>query len=238
MNVLKRITPDTAARLTALVIGPAGVGKTSLIKSIPKNEKAIVLSAESGLLCIHDMIVSGQVEAFEIGSMADLRGAFDYLATPEAKAKYAWVMLDSLTEISSRCLSDMKSKYPSGANNYALWGEYADAMGSMIRAFRDLTPYNVLFTCLDDCDIDDRKRRSFSPMMSGNATKKILTSFFDLVFFYRSDVAKDDGSTCRMLLTQPMDGYPAKDRSGKLEMLETPDLANIKNKIFMKGKKA
>lgn len=235
---LKRITPDTAARLTALVIGPAGAGKTSLTRTIPKGEKAIVLSAESGLLCIHDMIVSGQVEAFEIGSMADLRSAFEYLDTPEAKAQYTWVVLDSLTEISSRCLTAMREKYPEGSNNYKLWGDYAEAMNAMIRAFRDLSPYNVLFTCLEKVELDDRKRRTYEPMMSGNATKQILTSFFDLVFYYKVDVPIDGGGTKRMLVTQPVDGYPAKDRSGKLELLEEPNLSMIKNKIFniKKGK--
>jgi hypothetical protein len=42
----------------------------------------------------------------------------------------------------------------------------------------------------------------------------------------------DDGTEYRAFITQSFEKYPAKDRSGKLSIIEKPDLAYIKAKIM------
>ena len=62
---LKPIVAEKVDRFTALVIGEAGIGKTSLLRTIPEEDKVCVLSAESGLLAVRDLVKAGRVE--EIG---------------------------------------------------------------------------------------------------------------------------------------------------------------------------
>ena len=229
---LKPITTDRLDRFTALVIGPAGIGKTSLLRTIPENESACVLSAESGLLSVRDLVKAKRVTGFEIGSFSEMREAFELLNTDKAfQEKYKWIFIDSLTEISSRCVEAMKAKYPSKSDSFPMWGEYADLMTHLIKGFRDINHYSVVFTCLPSVEKDDSNRRYVGPAIAGSSLKERLTSYFDEVFYM--DIKKsDEGQEHRVFITQPWERFPAKDRSGCLNLIEKPDIAYIKNKIF------
>ena len=100
---LKKISMDTTNRICALVVGPAGIGKTSLLRTIFGQQfnsktgqweqisepagKVCTLSAESGLLCVRDLIASGQVEGFEIGTFQDMREVHAALMSPEFRQR-------------------------------------------------------------------------------------------------------------------------------------------------------
>ena len=84
--MLRPITVQSANRISALVVGPAGIGKTSLLRTLcgqtfndgkwektGEAEKVFVLSAESGLLCVRDLIQSGDVKGCEIGSLKEFQ---------------------------------------------------------------------------------------------------------------------------------------------------------------------
>ena len=161
---LKPITPETANRFCCLVVAPAGTGKTSLLRTIMGQEfnpdarqweqkeepsqKVCTLSAEAGLLCVRDLVTAGLVQGYEIGSLLDFKEALSMLMQPDFKERYQWVFIDSLTEISSRCVEHMKQKHQGSKDAFKLWGEYNDTMTQIIKAFRDMTDYNVVFTCL------------------------------------------------------------------------------------------
>lgn len=228
---LKQINRETADRFTALVIADAGIGKTSLIRTIPKDEPVCVLSAEAGLLAVRDMVSDGLVEGFEVTSFSDMKEAYQLLLSPDYQKRYKWVFIDSLTEISSRCVEAMKIKYTSKTDAFSLWGEYNDLMAMIIKGFRDLQSYSVVFTCLPTIELDDLKRRYVGAAISGKQLQERLTSYFDLVL-YMTIQSAEDGTQHRVFLTQPIDRYPAKDRSGKLLPVEKPDLAHIQNKIL------
>jgi hypothetical protein len=228
---LKLIEPDSCNRITVLVIGGAGIGKTSLLKTIPEGENALTLSAEGGLLSVRDIVHSGRVMGFEITSIDDFKEALELLKTPEYKAKFQWVFVDSLTEISSRCLEAWKVKYPDKKDSFNLWGSYGDEIIILIKAFRDLAPYNVVFTCLPRAEKDADGVRYFAPAIKGGEAKDLLTSFFDLVFYY-TKFSDNNGNPYRALVTDEIRQMPAKDRSGCLDLIEAPDLGAIRAKII------
>ena len=249
---LKPITPDSAERFCGLIIAPAGMGKTSLIRTVlgqewdieqkawvPKevqtNERVCVISAESGLLCIRDLIRQERVEGFEIETFADLKEAYDLLAMdPAMKDRYQWVFIDSLTEISDRCNRHFKDKYPQKEKTFDRWEDYSLTMLTRIKGFRDLTDYNVVFTCLPTVDMDENKRRYIAPNVTGKGLKEILTSIFDEVF-YMDVLTEEGGIEYRAFITGPHERFPGKDRSGKLALFEKPDLGWIKDKILGNG---
>lgn len=228
---LKPITVETANVFKGIVIGVAGIGKTSLIRTIPENERVCVVSAEAGLLCVADLVKCKRIEGFEIGSFSEMAEVFNYLMTPEAREKFQWVFIDSLTEISSRCVEAMKAKYPNKSDSFNLWGEYTDKMTGLIKAYRDIPFYNVVFTCLEQVEQDDLKRRFYGPSISGSGLKERLPSYFDEVL-YMTSLKNSEGQEYRAFICQPWDKYPAKDRSGKLSITEMPSLSSIKSKII------
>jgi hypothetical protein len=244
--MLKPISEQSVERICALVVGRYGLGKTSLIRTVlgqeyidgkweqvnETGERACVLSAESGLLAVRDLVKSGMVEGYEIASLAEFKEAYSLLAgTPEMKDRYSWVFIDSLTEISQRCDSVMREKYPDAAKTFKRWDDYSDTMIRTIKCFRDLADYNVVFTCLETIDKDESNRRFAAPDVVGKGLKEKLPSFFDEVFYMRL-MTDDQGNEHRVLYTQPVNEWPAKDRSGKLAMIEKPNLLELKNKIL------
>jgi len=70
----------------------------------------------------------------------------------------------------------------------------------------------------------------YSPSMPGNKTGQALPYFFDLVMALRLE--RDAEGVVQRALMCDSDGlWVAKDRSGKLDAWETPDLSHIINKI-------
>jgi len=182
-------------------------------------------------LCVRDMVISRQITGFEVESFDDMQEAYSLLTQKEFQEQYKWIFIDSLTEIASRCVEAMKKKYPKKADAFSLWGEYNDLMTKIIKDFRDISSYSVIFTCLPSTEKDENNKRYIAPAMSGASLKERLTSYFDEVFYMT--VQKDDeGVNHRVFITQPYDRYPAKDRSGRLATIEKPDIEHIKNKIF------
>ena len=228
---LNFIRPESADRFSVLIIGKAGIGKTSLLRTIPEDEPVCTLSAEAGLLCVRDLVQSGQVSGVEIRSLAEFKEALDALNSNEWKETYKWIFIDSLTEIASRCVEEYQRRYPDKKDSFNLWGGYLDTMTSLIKAFRDLTSYNVIFTCLESVEVDEVKRRHIGPDIQGRQLKERLTSYFDEVF-YMTAIADENGEEQRVFYTQPRQNQPGKDRSGKLDEIEQPNLANIKAKIL------
>ena len=103
-------------------------------------------------------------------------------------------------------------------------------MTSIIRAFRDLPGKNVLMTAKVEKAQDESGRILYSPSMPGAKVGQALPYFFDLVLALR--VEKDaEGVTQRAIMCQPDGLWSAKDRSGKLDAWEAPDMGAIIAKI-------
>ena len=191
-------------------------GKTSLIKTLPN---PIVLSAEGGLLSIQD----ADLPFIEIGDMDTLKEAYSWLAGSDEAKQYQSVALDSISEIAEVVLNAEKKATKDPRQAY---GAMQEQMADIIRAFRDLPGRHVYMSAKLEKTQDEMGRVLYAPSMPGNKTGQALPYFFDEVLALR--VEKDgEGVTQRALMCDSDGLWLAKDRSGKLEAWEAPDLGAI-----------
>ena len=221
MAINVKTTGSLAANgVKLLVYGQAGAGKTSLIRTLPN---PIVLSAEGGLLSIHD----ANLPYIEISSMEMLQEAYQWLTQSGEGMSFGSVALDSISEIAEVVLNAEKKATKDPRQAY---GAMQEQMADIIRAFRDLPGRHVYMSAKLEKTQDEMGRVLYSPSMPGNKTGQALPYFFDEVLALR--VERDaDGNSQRALMCDSDGLWLAKDRSGKLAAWEAPDLGEAINKI-------
>lgn len=203
-----------------LVYGHSGAGKTSLIPTLPN---PVVFSAEAGLLSIAD----ADVPYVEVTDVDTLMEAYRWVTESAEAKQFESVALDSISEIAEVVLNAEKKTTKDPRQAY---GAMQEQMTDIIRAFRDLPGKHVLFTAKCEKQQDEHGRLLYSPSMPGNKTGQQLPYFFDLVMALR--VERDsEGNSQRALMCDSDGLWLAKDRSGKLDMWEQPELGVIINKI-------
>ena len=218
---LQRTNSIAASGVKLLVYGAAGAGKTSLIPTLPN---PIVLSAEGGLLSIAD----ADVPFIEIKTIDALHEAYAWLVGSDEAKEYQSVALDSISEIAEVVLNAEKKATKDPRQAY---GAMQEQMADLIRAFRDLPGKHVYMSAKLDKSQDEMGKMLYAPSMPGNKTGQQLPYFFDEVLALR--VERDaDGNAYRALLCDGDGSWLAKDRSGKLDQWEAPDLGEIIKKIM------
>jgi AAA domain len=222
MAIKLKMTNDTAKTFVKiLVYGQAGAGKTTLISSLPD---PVILSAEGGLLSISDY----KIPFLEISSMAELKDAYSWLASSDEAKGFQSVAIDSISEIAEVVLSHEKKQAKDPRQAY---GALQEQMGDIIRGFRDLPDRHVYMSAKVEKTQDEMGRILYGPSMPGNKLGQMLPYYFDEVLALR--VEKDDeGIPQRALMTDADGLWQAKDRSGRLDPWESPDLGVIIHKIL------
>jgi phage nucleotide-binding protein len=217
---LKKTGGLTANGVKLLVYGQAGSGKTSLIRTLPN---PIVLSAEGGLLSIQDADLS----YIEIKNMEDLREAYAWCKDSEEAAGFESVALDSISEVAEVVL---QYELKNNKDGRAAYGELNTVMQELIRAFRDLPNKHVYMSAKLEKSTDEMGKLLYNPSMPGKSLTQGLPYFFDEVLALR--VERDaDGNSQRAIMCDSDGLWLAKDRSGKLDAWESPDLGDIIRKI-------
>lgn len=162
--------------ISALVYGTAGVGKTSLLGSLPG--KTLVIDIESG-----SRVLLGKQDIDLIHIPQDLTGLrdiFDWLRTSIEARQYEFVALDSATELEKYMLIQLANR--SGKNSVPALRDYGEAQHKMreyIRILRDLTVtgQNVIINALEmqvDAAADGIIQKSkIMPMMMAKLAPEI-----------------------------------------------------------------
>lgn len=228
MAIKIRSTQHDENFVKMLTFAKAGMGKTVLCSTAPN---PLIISAESGLLSLADQ----DVPYIDISSYDDLSDAFEFVTESAEAKQYETICLDSLSEIAEVLLIQCKEEDKDPRKSYP---KMSDLMATIIRQFRDLDERHVYFTAKQARITDEETGiTTYQPMMPGKTLLQGINFFFDEVSVLR--VGEDEeGDSYRYLQFQPDISYDCKDRSGKLGLVEKPDLTHIFNKIIGKKKGA
>jgi hypothetical protein len=233
------------------IFGRPGIGKTSLLKTI--SEETICLDLEAGMLSVQDW----EGDSLRIRRWEDARhaacllGGYNPGVEPSAtysqrhygilkekfpqidEEKYSCIFIDSITIASKLCLGWCK-KQPQALNKsgaYDRWGAYA-LLASEMEAWINIWQHsrkNVIMV-----GILEKDTNGYYMAMEGQKTETILPAVFDEVLCMvgnKTEEGLDRQFVCGALNEE---GLPAKDRSGKLRMIEKANLDYVLNKIRSK----
>lgn len=219
--MLIRSTKDIAETgVNILVYGGAGTGKTFLVRTLPR---PVILSAEGGLLSL----AGADIQYIEVATMQELDEAYGMLR--DNPGEYDSLAVDSLSEIAEIMLANEKLQEKDPRKAYAT---VQDSMCALVRDLRDNFPGKIIYvTAKLEKAQTDMGQMLFAPSMPGQKVSQQLPYFFDEVFALRFFKDPQTGEQTRWLQTQGDESWVAKDRSGRLDQFEAPDLGMVVRKI-------
>lgn len=208
--------------IKVLVHGRAGAGKTTLASTAPD---PIILSAEAGLLSLADT----EIPTILITTFTELEEAYNFIVQSEHAKQFKTICLDSITEIAEQCLAAEKLKTRDPRRAY---GEMQDEVLKWVKKFRDMKGRHVYFSCKQESVKDEMSGVTlYGPRMPGRQVGPQLPYLFDEVFSLEVGNTPE-GKTFRYIRTKTSMQYEAKDRSGKLDEFEEPNLAKLFDKML------
>lgn len=207
MGMFKPSEAKPANAIKGAIFGEYGIGKTTLIHSLPL-EETLVLDLESGLLAIGDWGGrSEEIRQWEMArAWASLVGGIDPSVldekpygklyhdnvvkklgiTRESLAQYKTVFIDSITIASQQCLAWVK-KQPEcytkeGAfSNLKAYGMLGQEMIAWFTQLQHTPDRNIWFVGRMKKETDDSGHVSYEPEMEGSKAKSELPGIVDQV---------------------------------------------------------
>lgn len=244
--------------IKGVIFGPSGIGKTSLLWTL-LNSTTLFFDLEAGDLAIEGLAIDAirprtwtecrdfavfiggpnpALRADQPYSQAHFEAICEKYGDPAVLAKYDTVFIDSITVAGRLCfgwckgqpeaLSEKTGK-PDVRGAYGLHGREMIAWLTHLQHTRGK---NVWFVGILDQKLDDFNRKIFVPQIDGSKTGLELPGIVDQVITM-TDIADEDGAPQRGFVCHTLNpwGFPAKDRSGRLDMVEPPHLGRLMDKI-------
>jgi phage nucleotide-binding protein len=227
--VISRTNDAKHRRITVLIYGEHGIGKTSLIKKLKVSDdsKLLYVAADPGQLALKE-------RSYVLMSPKDQPVSPMTTILKHAKeTDYEWVVVDGIDSLAKEVLRAEKANTKDGRKAY---GEMIDKMEYWLEEMRDLPGKNVMFITHMASTQNEMGVASHGPSMPSNALKDSVPAMFDLVGCMRS--MRTENGIERLIQFQPEAalGYVCKDRSGDLDSIEKPDIAAILAKIHNEEK--
>lgn len=249
--------------IKALITGPAGVGKTTLLHTLDP-QTTLFVDLEAGDLAVRDLPVATlqprtweecrdiavylagpnpALAATSCYSQAHYDAVVAQMGGPDTFSKYQTYFIDSITVAGRLCfrwceqqpesLNDRGKKNLLGT--YGLMGREMIAWLTHLQHARNR---NVIFVGILENLKDEFNVTSWELQIEGSKTGKELPGIVDQLITMQF-VDFGDGQQVRAFVcTSPNPWrYPAKDRSGKLEQIEEPHLGKLLAKVGASGKR-
>ncbi len=240
------------------IIGVSGIGKTSQLWTLdPKN--TLFMDLEAGDLAVEgwkgdalrprtwqecrDFAVfignfNPSLRDEQPYSEAHYKAVCEKYGDPKVLDKYDTIFIDSITVAGRLCFQwckgqpqafSEKTGKPDMRGAYGLMGQ---EMVGWLAHLQHTRNKNVWFVGILDKKTDDFNRAYFEIQIDGSKTSLELPGIFDQLITM-AEIQSQDGTAFRAFVNHTMNpyGYPAKDRSGRLDMLEEPHLGRLMEKI-------
>ena len=248
-----------------LIVGPSGVGKTSLLRTMSKALLASTLfvDIEAGDIAVSDLPVASVRPRtwVECRDLACILGGFNpalpaNVAYSEAHynevAKnsefaqltgYQILFVDSLTAAGRLCFTWAEQQPEAFTDRgrkdlRAVYGLHARSMLGWLNQLQHARGRTVVFVAVLEKNIDDLNIASWQPQLEGAKTGRELPAIVDEIVTMTWVDFGDRKPVRAFVCTNPNPwGYPAKDRSGRLEQLEPPNLGALIEKLAGSGQR-
>jgi hypothetical protein len=239
--------------------GPSGVGKTSLVRTLDM-DKTLFMDLEAGDAAIEgckvDVIrprtwpecrdfacfLGGGNPALNEDSpysMAHYEYVCQTYGDPEKLlSKYDTIFIDSITVAGRLCFSynqnqpEARSDRTGKLDTRAVYGAQGREMMQWLTHLQHIREKNVIFVGILDEKTDDYGRITYDLQIEGAKTGRELPGIVDELITMTTLTA-DDGTKFRAFVCDTLNqwGYPAKDRSGRLDAVEEPHLNKLLEKM-------
>ena len=156
----------------------------------------------------------------------------------EVLSKYDTLFVDSITVAGRLCFTyctnqpECKSDRTGKLDTRAAYGMQGREMMGWLSHLQHIRDKNVIFVGILDERVDDYGRQIYELQIEGSKTGRELPGIVDEVITM-AVMSDDNGSPYRAFVCQTLNqwGYPAKDRSGRLDLLEEPHLGRLLEKM-------
>ena len=246
--------------VSALIVGPSGAGKTSLLRTLDATalSSTLFVDIEAGDLpvahlpiasvrprtaqqCMDLACAIGGADPALPASSAYSQAHFEKVsADPELMrlTQFRIVFVDSLTaagrlffrhsEQMPEALSDRSGK----RDLRAVYGIYARNMIAWLNQWQHARGRTVVFVAILERTTDDFNTPVWGIQLEGSKAARELPGIVDQVVVM-TWIDFGDGKPVRSFVCTGGNpwSYPAKDRSGKLDQIEPPDLGKLLAKI-------
>jgi hypothetical protein len=247
-----------ARGVKACIFGKSGEGKTSLLFSLPTGT-TLFADLEAGDLAVQDwpgatirlrtwqecrdfaVFIGGPNPALRDDqpySMAHHAAIVAEYGSSLSLDAFDTIFIDSITVAGRLCFQwcrgqpEAFAERTGKADIRGAYGLHGREMLAWLTHLQHTRARNVIFVGILDEKLDDFNRRVFSPQIEGSKTGLELPGIVDEVLTL-ADIKGQDGGLFRAFVCHTLNpwGYPAKDRSGRLDMLEEPHLGRLFAKI-------
>ena len=242
----------------ALIVGPTGVGKTSLLRTLDP-ARTLFVDIEAG-----DLSVLGvPVDTIRINDWPAARDLACRIGGPDPSfpepacysqehyeaiggelenlAQYDTVFVDSITAISrlsfrwSEQQPEALSERTSKKDIRGAYGLHGREMIAWLHQLQHARGKSVVFVAILEKIVDEFNKTEWQVQLEGSKTGRELPGIVDQIITMNW-VDFGDGTSARAFVcTSPNQwGWPAKDRSGRLEQIEKPHLGELIEKLIRK----
>ena len=249
-----------------LLIGPSGVGKTSTLHTLSAKLLASTLAfdIEAGLIAVSDLqfasvrprtwddcrnlacVLGGPNPALPATATYS-EAHFNELMKDDELAKlasYTTLFIDSLTGAGRLCFTWAEQQPEAFTDRgrkdlRAIYGLHARSMLGWLNQLQHARERTVIFTAVLEKNTDELNISTWQPQIEGAKTGRELPAIIDEIVTMTWINFGDGKPPARAFVcTNPNQwGYPAKDRSGRLEQIEPPNLGALIEKLTGPGQR-
>ena len=258
----QRLAEKSGAKI--LLTGPSGVGKTSTLRTLSaKLASTLVVDIEAGLIAVSDLqfasvrpqtwndcrdlacVLGGPNPALPANVAYCEAHYNEVMKNPELAqlAGFTTLFVDSLSAAGRLCFTSAEQApevfTDRGRKDLrAIYGLHARSMLGWLNQLQHARERTVIFTAVLEKNTDELNVSTWQPQIEGAKTGRELPAIVDEIITMNWVDFGDRKPVRAFVCTNPNPwGYPAKDRSGRLEQLEPPNLGALIEKLTGPGQR-